>query len=233
MDEENAVLAKRVCGHARALHDFRSVSIGQLPWQLFSSLEHIHSMGNVIRNIADANSPCPLRQISLRSADFGLISSSWLPPNARDLVTHMIGYLPVFAVHSPWENFMADPGGWIGSNIVRPLGGLTHLALILIGVQSAGQNWQDYQDFDLAALEKALREVLGYSRIQCLVLRVCGLHAERRWDEVQTIVRAINDSRLKVWHDKRLLRSWEDHNMLAVADAINGKDVWSEAHSIA
>lgn len=232
-DEGNAVLAKRVCGHARALHDFRSASIGQLPSRLFSSLECIHSMGYVIQGIADANSPCPLRHISLRSADFELISSRWLPPHARDLVTHMIGYLPIFALHSPWEKIMANPGGWIGSNIVRPFAGLTHLALILIGVQTPDQDWQDFEDFDFVALEKALREVLGYSRIQCLVLRVCGLHAERRWDEIQIIVRAINDSRLKVWHDKRPLSSWEYHHVLEVADVISDKDVWSEAQSIA
>jgi len=231
MDEGNEVLARRVCGHVRALHDFSSELTTKFPAQFFTSLARIHSMGNVIQFIAEENSPCPLRYVSVSSENFGLISSEWLPSHAREVVTHLTGYLPIFFSESHWDNFTTNPKGWIGS-IVHPLPALTHLALILVGVPGTNDARGGVHAFRLTALDQALRELLASSRLKGVALHVCGLHVEQRWDEIEALLRSIDDKRLKVWRDDRQLPSWREHRTWAIEDIMNGKDVWSEARPI-
>jgi len=66
--------------------------------------------------------------------------------------------------------------------------------------------------------------------LQCIAIRIRGLHAEMRRENVETAVRDIRDPRVKVWFD--MGANWDDDPALRIHDITEGRSLWMEARPL-
>jgi len=178
-----------------------------------------------------AGEPVLLRCIHVWSAEFAGTLLAF-PVGMRDTVLKACGYFPFFwAGHSEWQKFTSDAAGWV-SSILDNLPALTHLGLILINPRPAHTEDTAVSMFDIEALVISLRTALGYSRVEMVALRVTENYIEHRGAEIENAVQQIHDPRFRLWMDRRPATSWEMWNELSNEDAMNGRDMWTEARAL-
>ena len=237
-DESTRAAAKRICSHARVLHDDAGSEKSINP-KLLINVVNLSAIANFARDVAEAQCQIaaaatmgpPLREITNHSVEFEE-TIKWIPQRSRELITHATGYVPVLVSARLQGMFFSSldmPGHgarWWTRSIIDALPALTHFALVL----AAENRVRVAVDaFDLEALGKALATAVTFPRLKTIVLKVCGGYVERRREEIDAILDRILDSRLSVMWEQRPLISWEEYDEWSREDVVLGRNIWTEA----
>ena len=223
-DEETHALAERILPHVRCFHNHSAADFPFDPrllvniecietrsWSFINSLVHTH-----LKTVCSAN------------LDF-LETVSHLVPESIRTVTHMSGLLPMFRDNFGWNSFFIDPASWMRS-LLENLPAVTHL-----GLRQDYSLEFDYHGsvalYDYEAVGTAIRTALRVRPgLQCIAIRTCGLHAEMRRTDLETVVCDIRDPRVKVWFDMR--EGWGEDFALRIRDITEGRSLWMEARPL-
>jgi len=226
---ETQPLAERIFLHARSIHNF--VPDIELPFghRLLANIESTNAC------IKDSRFPlAKLKDVHIPDADFRRSVSDQIAPGVLRAVTHINGFLPMFKNEPSWPSFFADPVGWMQS-LLDNLPAVTHLGLVHdypFGLWR-GSPADEIVEFDCKAIGMTVGAALrNKPSLQCIVIRSCGIFAEMRRNDLETILRDVNDPRVKVWFDMRPQTDWVEHRALCISDIKEGRTLWTEASSL-
>jgi len=223
---ETQPLAERIFLHVRSVHNFGPS--GELPVdpRLLANIESTNAC------TTDFRFPlAKLKNVQIPDVDFRRSVSDQKAPGVLRAVTHINGLLPMFKNEPSWPSFFADPVVWMQS-LLDNLPAVTHLGLAY-NYPWRGVGAQVIPEFDCKAIGMAVRAALrNKPSLQCLVIRSCGIFAETRRNDLETVLRDVNDPRVKVWFDMRPQENWVEHCALCISDIKEGRSLWTEASSL-
>jgi len=232
-DEATQAAAKRVCSHVRILLD-ETDSERSLNPNLLLKVVNIIAAAHFVRDVAEAQYQMtamptigpPLREITISSVDLRE-SINFIPQHSLQLITHVIGFLPIFRHNEDWEMFFSTsdlpahgPERWTRS-IIDVLPALTHFGFILAAMS--------YTTFNFEGLRKALETVVSYPRLKKVVLKVCGRYVEQHREEIEAVLDQIPDPRLNIVWEERPFMSWKEYDERRREDVVVGRSIWTQA----
>lgn len=198
----------------------RLVVTRQLQWEhcnyasLLSSVQYIDAPMSFVTKLAESPAFRP-RRLAVRYrrlVDVVDIRS----PSTLEAVTHLYGYFP-------------DGDYQITSATLAPvlaaMPALTHIAYDDVNMTDDDPSTIPFTN--LTELDEALVAALHHRRIQCVALRVAG-RCIGEWADIRALLSRLQNARLHVWQDMRPITSWRSEEYFAAADALAGRDVWTE-----
>ena len=208
--------------------------------ELFISLEAVHALGSQIVDMSQRASTMRSQMSDFRLQRIHTLSiafSSEIPQfNARVRygLTHLSGSLPLIYGNHEWRHLHQEPATWM-RGILDYLPMLTHLGLELLNIGLPQEHSSMVEMFDLNALETVLLTALAYAKekLALVALRVTNRYIGQRVEDLNTLFTNVRDPRLRVWWDERLIPSWDHWNEWTNQDVAAGRDIWTEAESVA
>jgi len=230
--EDTRTAAARMCSHVRILH-FPALMY-EFDTSLITSLERVYSSGDFIRDVfaqIDITRHCELRHVTFLTPDF-VEDLMKLAAHTREHVTHVCGDIPSPDGYDR-TGMCAKPVAWT-HQILDALPNVTHLGLVHLAVQRPNDTTSTIDEFDMEALRTVLQTALSYEhrRLRRVALRVGSLYIIRRRGDIEKIVQDINDARLSVWWDERSMSTWDDWKDYECEDAMQERDIWTEARGL-
>jgi len=231
--KKNQAAAARMGSHVRVLH-FPALQY-RFKMAYLTSLERISGSSSLINKILAArrfnDHNCSLRHLTFFSDDFAW-NLTTLASHTVACLTHVCGFLPL-RYGPEWVRMQSTPTVWT-HEFLDALPSVTHLGLVLIINRPLVHARSTVDEFDLEALLTVVQTALGYRdcKLQRVALRVGSRYIRWRRRDIQNLVQAIDDSRFSVWWDERPMSAWDHWEDYECEDAMEGRDIWTEARSL-